>query len=188
MNHRTVIECSRIAGLLFAATLLSGCGGGSGDSSTGSPLSPAPSGSPNNTQRVQAATATAQNNSACSAIQPFYWEVGDRSVALASGSVGSAAPTAASTMLIASASKWMFGAYVVERFRPLTDQDITALTMRSGYTHSNIRVAPTPLTVANVPRCTRMAIPMIVSSNPMSASHNGGHFQSMLCQVWGWVQ
>lgn len=182
MKHPAAIEFLRIAALLFAVALLGGCGGGSGDSSSGSPLSPAPAGPLTTTQRVQAATATAQNNSACSAIQPFYWEVGDRSVALASGSVGSTAPTAASNMLIASASKWMFGAYVAERrLGQLSDEDITALTMRYGYTHLNYSRC---LTTATVGECSSAMHLLDSYSNDSLESayvgkffYNGGHFQ-----------
>jgi len=39
-------------------------------------------------QRITAAATTAQSGSnACAAIQPFYWEIGNRNSALASGSV-----------------------------------------------------------------------------------------------------
>ena len=59
--------------------------------------------------RTAAATTTAQNNAACTAIRPFYWEIGDKTQGLAGASVnapGSAVSyDAASVMAIASASK-----------------------------------------------------------------------------------
>ena len=69
--------------------------------------------------QVAAATATAENNSLCgAAISPFYWEIGDKTGALASGSVGTdmnGVPVTSSTAFnIASASKWVYGMYVVQ--------------------------------------------------------------------------
>ncbi len=93
---------------------------------------------PSNEQRAQAASATANSNPSCVAIQPFYWEIGDGSRALVGGTasaVGATSPAADTLMLIASASKWIFGAYVVElRAGKFTANDLAALTMRSGYT------------------------------------------------------
>lgn len=116
------------------ALLLSACGGGGPDA--GSPGVPPPPGPPDNSARIAAATATAQSSSnACNAIRPFYWEIGDRSAALASGAVGGNAYGPGTTMNIASASKWLYGAYVVQRRAGvLTPEDIQHLTFRSGYT------------------------------------------------------
>lgn len=120
--------------LALALASLAGCGGSGG----GSPA-PAPAG-PDLAQRTQAATATAQSgNNACSPIRPFYWEIGDRLQRQASGSVnapGNATTYTASTVMsIASASKWLYGAYVAERRGgALTPEDIRFLTFRSGYT------------------------------------------------------
>ena len=62
-----------------------------------------------------AATATAQSSrNACAPIQPFYWEVGDASARLGSGSVpsnaGAPTYTGSTVMAIASASKWVSAA------------------------------------------------------------------------------
>lgn len=90
---------------------------------------------------VTAVTATAQNNARCTAIQPFYWEIGGAASALASGSAtpaGGTAVTADSRMLIASASKWIYGMYVVQMrggAANLTPADIRFLTFTSGYTY-----------------------------------------------------
>ncbi len=49
---------------------------------------------------------------------------------------GPSAPIATTPMLIASASKWFFGSYLVQvRDGSLSAQDIEALTMNSGYTN-----------------------------------------------------
>ncbi|MEP7297325.1 MAG: hypothetical protein ABI702_14145 [Burkholderiales bacterium] len=119
--------------LVFAASLAA-CGGGGGGSGT-----PPPS-SPTDAQRLVAATATAQSSSnGCAAIQPFYWELGDRDARLASGSVNSASDptvyTAATQMSIASSTKWLYASYIAQkRAAVLTAADIKFLTFRSGYT------------------------------------------------------
>lgn len=88
--------------------------------------------------RSQAARVTAENPANdCGAIRPFYWELGDAQGTLASGSVrrpGSTRTfTADSVLRLASASKWLYAAYVAERRSgALTDHDLRALTMRSG--------------------------------------------------------
>ena len=91
---------------------------------------------------VAAATTTAQNNSLCTAIQPFYWEIGDSTAALASASVGvdaNGAPVLASTTYsIASASKWIYGMYVMQQLgsaAALTAANIPFLNFTSGYTN-----------------------------------------------------
>ncbi|MBC7983484.1 MAG: hypothetical protein H7Y02_06485 [Candidatus Obscuribacterales bacterium] len=116
---------------------LSGCGGGGGDENPAlapAPVSP-PQG-PTDQVRAQAAAQTATNTALCTAIQPFYWEIGDRNSMLTGGTSGGATPTAITSMAIASSSKWMFGAYVVQlRNGSLTANDIAALTMFSGYTN-----------------------------------------------------
>jgi hypothetical protein len=135
------LPCSRTSALalLFATALVAGCGGGGSDAGGAAPLpAPAPSG-PSDAQRTTAATSTANGNSSCTAIAPFYWEIGDRNARLASGSVNAAGSgtvyTASSLMGIASASKWLYGAYVVQkRNAVLSDSDIKFLNFRSGYT------------------------------------------------------
>lgn len=89
-----------------------------------------------------AATSTANNNALCTALAPFYWEVGNKSGSLANGSVGTtttgASVTATTKFSIASASKWMYGAYVAQLrggADKLTTQDITFLHFTSGYTN-----------------------------------------------------
>ncbi len=71
---------------------------------------------------------------ACSGLTNYYWEIGDVSGPLASGAVGSGV-SASTVMGIASASKLVFGAYVVERFKAdLSRMDASAMRMLSGYT------------------------------------------------------
>jgi Bacterial Ig-like domain (group 2) len=91
---------------------------------------------------VSAATATAEDNALCTAIEPFYWEIGDQSAALASGSVGTNSSgdsvTATSNVLIASASKWIYAMYVVQirgGASKLNANDVKFLNFTSGYTN-----------------------------------------------------
>ncbi len=119
---------------LAAALLTTGCGGGSGGS--GDSGSGGGGFGTSDSARAQAATATAQSSSnACNAIRPFYWEIGDATAAKASGSVGGSTYTSTTSVRLASASKWLYGAFVVEqRGGTPTPTDIEALTFRSGYT------------------------------------------------------
>lgn len=113
--------------LLGSAIAITGCGGGG--SST----------NPSLAQRATAATTTATANAACTSITPFYWEIGDASGSLASGTGGdggSTPPSSTTQMLIASASKWIFSTYVVEKQSGvLSASDIKYLNFESGYTN-----------------------------------------------------
>ena len=89
-------------------------------------------------QRVAAATATATNNPLCTAVMPFYWEIGDVNGPFTSGSLkGSGSKTYAgdTTMAIASASKWFYSTYWVQRTHGvLSADDIKFFNFWSGYT------------------------------------------------------
>jgi hypothetical protein len=111
------------------AALAAGCGGGGGDSAS----TPPPSGA------AAAAIATANSSSnACNGARPFYWEVGDAGGTLVAGSVVSSSdPTvygAGTVMSIASASKWFYSTYFVQRTGgALSASDIKFLNFQSGY-------------------------------------------------------
>lgn len=87
--------------------------------------------------RVAAASRVAQNDARCTAVRPFYWEIGDAQQRLAGGSVGTGLMSieAGSQLPVASASKWIYAAYVLERRagQP-TAEDIQFLNFRSGFT------------------------------------------------------
>ncbi len=91
------------------------------------------------TDRINAATATANGHADCVMIKPFYWEIGDSTASRASGSLtklGSATYDKTSTMSIASASKWIYSTYWVERTNgALSTTDIEFFNFRSGYTN-----------------------------------------------------
>jgi hypothetical protein len=116
--------------LVLALGWMAGCGGGD----TTTPPTP-----PDLAQRSLAVKSTADSGSnACSAIKPFYWEIGDATATLASGSTDSASgsPTysASTVMSVASASKWLYAAYVAEkRAGLLSVADIKFLNFQSGY-------------------------------------------------------
>lgn len=115
-----------------------GCGGGGGGDAAAAPTPPLPV-STSDSQRTAAATLVATTHPDCRAIAPFYWEIGDRSGARANASVdvvGQPGWRADSPMGVASASKWLYAAQVVERRagQPTAD-DIRMLTFRSGWTN-----------------------------------------------------
>lgn len=94
-------------------------------------------------QRIDAAKTTAGSNPACQRIRPFYWEIGDVHGKQASGTESGSGlfgdkPTATTEMEIASASKWIFGAYVLEKLdvtptHPLPADVVPYLNFTSGY-------------------------------------------------------
>ncbi len=88
-------------------------------------------------QRTAAATAAATGDAACTSLNPFYWEIGDKSGRLASGNggTGTTFPPNQNTVLpTASASKWLFSTYVVEKkLGVLSAQDVKQLNFTSGY-------------------------------------------------------
>lgn len=131
--------------------------------------------------RISAITSTAQNSgNACGAIRPFYWEIGDKTQSLASGSVngGNGAKTYdASTLVeIASASKWLYGSYVAEvRGGALTAEDIQFLNFRSGYTNFTFSGCEPADTVAS---CVARANNGVQSPQNIDRFYyNGGHMQ-----------
>lgn len=83
--------------------------------------------------RVAAVRQVAAENASCTAVAPFYFEIGDKQGARVSGSVGTGVG-AATLMSIASASKWIYGAYVTQmRGGLLSVDDVRFLTFTSGY-------------------------------------------------------
>jgi hypothetical protein len=125
--------------------------------------------------RTAAVTQTIAKNTYCTALPSFYWEIGDASGSLASGKVGSTFG-ASTEMNIASASKLVFGAYVVERFKAdLTMLDASAMRMLSGYTS---------LTYDSCVGASTVSTCFMASNNATYTAadlghffYNGGHFQ-----------
>lgn len=133
------------------------------------------------TQRAQAAKATADSNAYCQAIVPFYWEIGDQSAALASGVTGDGSIQGTTNLSIASASKWMFGTYVVQKKNgSLTANDIKFLNMSAGYTSFG-NLSCVPSFVTTVQQCENVGSNAnYTSANDTHFYYNGGHFQK-----WG---
>ncbi len=89
--------------------------------------------------RIGAATKTAQQAPACKSLGDFYWEIGDATGVLGSGSIGSSYGPDKS-IKIASASKWVFGAYFLEKIGRNTQptaQQVAELEMKSGRSSFN---------------------------------------------------
>lgn len=86
-------------------------------------------------ERIAAVRTTINENKACRGIGDFYWEIGDAQGPRASGTVGRRF-SADKVVHIASASKWVFGAYVVERQADQIQAGsdiLRKLEMQSGY-------------------------------------------------------
>ncbi len=83
--------------------------------------------------RVNAVKQVAATDATCASVAPFYYEIGDATGARVSGSIGSVY-SAIIQIPIASASKWIYGAYVTQaRGGALTVDDIRFLNFTSGY-------------------------------------------------------
>ncbi|MES2039015.1 MAG: hypothetical protein V4495_14365 [Pseudomonadota bacterium] len=120
-----------VAAIAAVSSILSACGGGSGGPSDASP--PVSSTSSTTTtsstnpgvssNRLAAAIVAAKNaantDPLCTTdkVGDFYWEIGNASdnAPIVSGSQGAGSVTSTSYFNIASASKWIFGAYVLEK-------------------------------------------------------------------------
>jgi hypothetical protein len=148
---------------------------------------------------VAAATATAIDNPLCTAIQPFYWEIGDQNEVLASASVGtsSTGPIEGSTQFnIASASKMLYAAYVTQvrgAAANLTASDINFLHFTSGYTYMDdsttlTSTCPPTLTPDTVNECltlTNAAGFSFAAQNPATVGffdYDSGHMENHASQ------
>jgi len=136
-------------------------------------------------QRRSATIKVANLSAACKAATPFYWEIGNRNGVLLGGSVGDKY-RADSSMLIASAGKWIWAAYVMQlKHGQLSKEDISLLTMRSGYVHFHYpRCASITHRVENTTVAQCFTARSIFGRNDernMKAVnrfyYNGGHFQ-----------
>ena len=144
--------------------------------------------SPDQNQRSQAARDTAERSAACVAAQPFYWEIGDSRGTLASGSSGGKrrdVVTAQTEMMIASASKWVYASYVVQKrggADRLTAADIDHLHFTSGYTHFKSLGCNR---FATVGRCDPDQGKQPDPATAGQFDYNGGHMQHHADEVMG---
>lgn len=146
------------------------------------------------TNSAAAAMATAKNNALCgSPIMPFYWEIGDQNGSLVSGSQGSDTkgnPVLANTKLsIASASKWLYAAYVVQLRGSavrLSAEDIGFLHFTSGYTNMDQGGTACPRTnnPDSVNQCLKLTNSLGIAysaQNPATVGtfdYNSGHMEN----------
>jgi hypothetical protein len=127
-------------------------------------------------QRASAARLTAEKSAACVAAQPFYWELGNATQPLAGGKAGDNAPGRGTEMAIASASKWLYGAFVAERRQgQLTAEDVKFLHFQSGYTYYHVCRRD-----QSVAACQESLLNGRGRKNPATENrfdYNGGHMQ-----------
>ena len=192
MSKRLHRWSGSVAVLLGITGGVAGCGGGSADAGADPATQTAPANKvladPALAARQLAASRTAQSASnACSTIRPFYWELGDRTQPLASGSVKAAGSGAGydaqSVMNIASASKWLYGAYVVERRQgALSEEDLRFLNFRSGYTSFGFSGCEPQDTVAS---CVARGDNGVQTPGQVDKFfYNGGHMQKHASLPW----
>jgi hypothetical protein len=88
-------------------------------------------------RRLAAVNSVLARDPLCLDLGAFYWEIGDKNGSLASGTGGTGTPPLAiDAMAIASASKLIFGVYMMERHAGvLTADEIKFLTFQSGHTN-----------------------------------------------------
>lgn len=141
------------------------------------PSAPGPAGDgPALEARVAAAAQVAATDPACTPLGAFYWELGDVHGPLASGTAG-AGVGAATPLALASASKLVFAAYVLERRAgALTAADLEALRMLSGHVgFANLSCAG----AATVQACADIGTNTALTPAEVGRFHyDGGHFQA----------
>lgn len=154
------------------------CGGSAGsaqDQGDGGGAHAGSDAGPSLAARTAAVSETAAKNATCAALPAYYWEIGDVSGALASGAVGTTFG-ADTKMNIASASKLVFGAYVVERFKDdLSKLDANAMRMLSGYVSLTYDSCVGTKTVEACFTAAQNAT--LTAADVGRFDYNGGHFQ-----------
>ncbi|WP_049974178.1 hypothetical protein [Azospirillum sp. B4] len=128
-------------------------------------------------RRKTAVAAVANGDAACRDLGDFYWEIGDGTGVLASGRRGERY-SANRSLQVASASKFVFAAYVVERTGgQLTPEQLDALRMRSGYDNFNPLACFGAHTVAAC--LDRRDNGVLNADHRGRFSYNGGHDQHL---------
>lgn len=131
-------------------------------------------------QRIEATKETVSTNSHCVDINPYYWEIGNKEGVIVSGSTGDQSITGTTVLPIASAAKWVFGAYIVQSKTGVIDNDTgEALTMSSGYTSFG-NLSCTPSYVQTVSDCFNVGDNYeYTPGHDHYFYYNGGHFQKL---------
>jgi len=162
---RSRLELVGIFVALIGIVISGACSAGGGASTAGS-------------KAAAAATATAETNADCTAVAPFYWEIGDTSGTLVSGSVGSSAPVASTVMSIASGSKWLFGAYAVEKMGGTpAAMYVPFLNFTSGYAGFNGN--PCPSSSGTVDDCLADPAGTQIAADVGMFDYDGAHLQKL---------
>ncbi|MCO5399523.1 serine hydrolase [Ralstonia soli] len=131
--------------------------------------------------RRAAVESTLAHAGSCQRLGDYYWEIGDAKGVLMRGQHGQRI-SANKTVRLASASKWVFGAYVAERThgKP-TPAEIDALTMRSGYDGLNPLLCNRNDTVQSCFERGRNST--FTPGHVGRFSYNGGHDQKLLINL-----
>lgn len=139
----------------------------------GSDMTDAQNFAPTTASRTTAVKTTASSNSNCTSIGDFYWEIGNVGGMQTSGSIGSTYG-ASTNISIASASKLVFGTYMLEkRAGTLTAADQAALQMQTGYTNFTDCGSTTTIDTC----WTYSTNNQQTSANVGKFYYGGGHFQ-----------
>jgi len=163
------IKLRVVALTVTSSFFVAACGGGGSGSNTTPPAT-----GPTNAQRAAAATATANNNARCSSgvLGSYYWEIGDKSGALVSGTVGGGRVTGDTVMNLASGSKWPFAAYAIQKYGDLS-ANVPFLNFTSGYSNFDNSLCSATQTVA---QCNNGAI-NAAEAAAKTFHYQGGHMQ-----------
>lgn len=139
--------------------------------------------------RVTAATQTAQTNPLCSVgtlPEGFYWEIGDRDGPLGAGTVqGNATPLPAQVIAIASASKWIYSTYVLQKLGVVRESDVPFLHFTSGHVFPPL-AAVKEATCGPTETVGDCATEVTVSPRAVNKFYySAGHFQFHAADVMG---
>lgn len=131
--------------------------------------------------RKAAVQATIEAATECRNIPQFYWEIGNANGPLASGRKGFLF-NADTRVNLASASKWIFSTYLLEKYGSLTDAQIEMLTQRSGWRSFLDQAC---IFTWKVNECMNLQLPIYGFDNPYTAKdvgtffYSGAHYQQL---------
>ncbi|PJZ65002.1 hypothetical protein CH371_16010 [Leptospira wolffii] len=132
--------------------------------------------------KLDAVEQTATTNAFCTALGSFYWEIGDKNGSYGFSSVAGST-NASTSMLIASASKWIWGAYVLQKVGTPGTNEKSYLRMLSNYDNLSDSSCNLTLTVnacftAGPGNDGTNNNNYLDSVNANKYYYNGGHFQA----------
>lgn len=122
----------------------------------------------------EAAVLTAKHHPSCKKIHPFYFEIGDANSVIVSGATGNGSIKAETELQIASASKWLFSSYVIQKLDGnLSSSIINGLNFTSGFSEFS-----SCLGYMFVGRCFT-GVTEFNASHVNKFSYGGGHMQKI---------